>query len=455
MLEKNVKINKIVCIFGRRIMFGQLFGNYLVEQKIIEKETLVRILAEASKTRGKLGFIAVAEKMLTQEQADEINHLQQQMDKRFGDIAVEKGMLTNEQVEELLGKQGSPFTLFLQLLIENTDMKLSEIDDCLEAFQKSSGFDDAEMEALKKDDIDKIVPVFAFASKPYVTDIVSLVLRNITRFVSRDFYIGRIKQVDRFEYRSLSGQKSTGDHNISIALAAVKDNSVFCNVAAGFSKESFTETGVEVYDAVGEFVNCISGLLATSLSEKGVEEEIQPQMSYENQIATGHAYVVPVYVEDKELCIYIAVDDEISFGNMPVVRKMRMQTGSEVTEDSKGTVVIVDDSGMSRKMLRNIIEEAGYTVIGEASDGMEGVLAYKQYCPDIITLDITMPNMDGTEALREIKDYDSEAKAIMITAAGQQSKIIEALKIGAGKFITKPFDKDEVIKGLNELMENK
>ncbi|MBQ4282826.1 MAG: response regulator [Lachnospira sp.] len=130
---------------------------------------------------------------------------------------------------------------------------------------------------------------------------------------------------------------------------------------------------------------------------------------------------------------------------------MAIKQGVE-KEDSKGRIVIVDDSGMSRKMLRNILEEAGYSVVGEAADGMEGVLAYKQYSPDVITLDITMPNMSGTEALKEIKDYDSDAKAIMITAAGQQNKVIEALKLGAQKFITKPFDKEEIIKNIDELM---
>ena len=137
---------------------------------------------------------------------------------------------------------------------------------------------------------------------------------------------------------------------------------------------------------------------------------------------------------------------------MPLLRRMQVKSGEEKT-DTKGRVVIVDDSGMSRKMLRDILEEAGYSVVGEASDGMEGVLAYKQYNPDLITLDITMPNMGGTEALDEIKKYDSDAKAIMITAAGQQNKVIEAIKLGAQRFVTKPFDAKEILKNIEEIME--
>lgn len=432
-------------------MFSQLFGNYLVKENALTEEDLKDILAKQSEERVKLGVIAVAEKMLTEEQASEINQLQLQMDKRFGDIAVDKGYLTNEQVEELLSKQGSPYMKFLQLLLEKGSVPVAKVDGYLESFQKENGFDDSEMEALKKDEIDAIVPIYAFASKPYVTSIVGLVLRNITRFVSLDYYIGHIKQVNQLEYRCFAGQKCVGDHSICIGFATTGDDDTFVDIASGFTGEGFGSNGVEVYDAVGEFVNCINGLFATAVSEKNIELEIEPQFAYENQVAQGSAYVLPIYIGGKEIKLYIAVDSEVTIGSMPIVRKMRVAEGTE-DSDSKGRIVIVDDSGMSRKMLRNILEEAGYSVVGEAADGMEGVLAYKQFNPDVITLDITMPVMSGTDALKEIKDYDSDAKAVMITAAGQQNKVIEALKLGAEKFVTKPFDKEEILKSISEIL---
>lgn len=432
-------------------MFEQLFGNYLVKEEIISKEELKAILSKQLETRVKLGVIAVANKLLTEEQAEEINQLQFQMDKRFGDIAVEKGYLSQEQVEELLLEQGNPYMQFLQLLLENSSVKVSKIDGYLEGFQKEYGFDDKEMNALKKNDIDAILPIFAFASKPYVTNIVGLVLRNITRFVSTDYYIGHIKQVSSFEYRNFAGQCCEGDHSVCIGLAATDSDAAFIDVARGFSGEDFTQNSVEVYDAVGEFINCTSGLLATALSEKNVELEIMPQFAYENQVAQGSAYVLPIYIKGNALMLYIAVDSDVKAGVMPLLRKMQVKSGSE-DAGKKARIVIVDDSGMSRKMLRSILERAGYAVVGEAPDGMEGVLAYKQHNPDLITLDITMPNMSGTEALAEIRDYDSEAKAIMITAAGQQSKVIEALKLGAKRFITKPFDEQEILKNVEEIL---
>ncbi|MDD6797295.1 MAG: response regulator [Clostridia bacterium] len=130
---------------------------------------------------------------------------------------------------------------------------------------------------------------------------------------------------------------------------------------------------------------------------------------------------------------------------------MEKKAGTEASEDSKGTVVIVDDSALIRKMLRGLLEADGYTVVGEAVNGEEGVAEYKKNKPDIITLDITMPVMDGLEALKQIMEYDKEAKVIMITAAGQQQKVITALKLGAAKFMMKPFNKDEVIGAFEEL----
>lgn len=435
-------------------MFGQLFGKYLNEQGVLDKETLDTVLKEQSKIRVKLGVIAVADKLITQEQADEINRIQAEEDKRFGDIAVEKGYLTEEQVGSLLAKQGNPYMQFLQVFVEKSKVKVSKIDGYLENFQKQLGLDDNEMEALKKDDFEALLSVYAFASKPYVTDIAGLVLRSINRLVTTDFYFDRIKSVDHLDYRCMVAQKSEGDTDICIGFATDCDNEALAIIASGYTGVECKGHSVEAYDGVGEFVNCISGLFATSLSNNGVDVEIKPQMAYENQSAKGGAYILPIHIHDQVVELYIAVDSNVNVGSMPLIRKMKAKDLSAVDSSNvgKGTVVIVDDSGMSRTMLNNLLTEAGFTVVAEACDGLEGVMAYKQYNPDIITLDITMPNMDGTEALKEIMDYDESAKAVMITAAGQQNKVIEALKIGAEKFITKPYEKEEVIATMEALL---
>ena len=115
-------------------------------------------------------------------------------------------------------------------------------------------------------------------------------------------------------------------------------------------------------------------------------------------------------------------------------------------------ILVVDDSRTSRKILRTILEDAGHEVIGEAMDGQDGVNKFKELRPDLVTLDITMPVMDGLEALRCIREVDGNAKVIMVTAAGQQNKMIDAIKLGASEFVTKPFEPEEIIKMVNKLV---
>ncbi|MDD5934113.1 MAG: response regulator [Clostridiales bacterium] len=110
-----------------------------------------------------------------------------------------------------------------------------------------------------------------------------------------------------------------------------------------------------------------------------------------------------------------------------------------------GTVLIVDDSRTSRKILEAILIEGGLEVIGQAADGQQGVDLYQELKPDVVTMDITMPVMDGVEALAKIKEIDPKAKVVMVTAAGQKSKIIDALKLGVDDFLTKPYESEEIV----------
>lgn len=115
-------------------------------------------------------------------------------------------------------------------------------------------------------------------------------------------------------------------------------------------------------------------------------------------------------------------------------------------------IMIVDDSRTSRKILRQILEDAGHTIVGEAVDGEEGYLKYKELKPDLVTLDITMPKLDGLEALQLIKKCDENAQVVMITAAGQKEKMIQAIKYGAAEFIAKPYDEEDVKQVINKIL---
>lgn len=115
-------------------------------------------------------------------------------------------------------------------------------------------------------------------------------------------------------------------------------------------------------------------------------------------------------------------------------------------------ILIVDDSRTSRKVLREILEEAGHTIVGESVDGEDGYLKYKKLKPELVTLDITMPKLDGIEALQLIKKSDEDAKVVMITAAGQKEKMMQAIKYGAAEFIAKPYETDDVKQIINKVL---
>jgi two-component system chemotaxis response regulator CheY len=103
-------------------------------------------------------------------------------------------------------------------------------------------------------------------------------------------------------------------------------------------------------------------------------------------------------------------------------------------------VLIVDDALIMRKRIRDIAEAAGWEVAGEASDGEEAVALYSETTPDLVTLDIVMPKMDGVTALKEVMAADPHARVIMVSAVDQREKLTECIQTGAIDFIVKPFD---------------
>ncbi len=115
---------------------------------------------------------------------------------------------------------------------------------------------------------------------------------------------------------------------------------------------------------------------------------------------------------------------------------------------------MVDDSRTSRKLLRSILTEGGHEIVGEAANGQEGVQQFQALKPELVTMDITMPVLDGIEALKMIKALDGNSKVVMVTAAGQKNKVLECIKSGANEFITKPFDSQEILSAIAKVMES-
>ncbi len=119
------------------------------------------------------------------------------------------------------------------------------------------------------------------------------------------------------------------------------------------------------------------------------------------------------------------------------------------------TVLIVDDALFMRKMIRSALEPLGFDIIGEAKNGKEGIEMFNQYRPDLTTLDIVMPELDGLEVLKEIRKGDSEAKVVMITALDQRESMVKAMKLGVSDFVVKPFDEDRIISAAEKALGKK
>ena len=129
-------------------MFCQLFGKYLLEQQAINESDYRTLINEQMNVRVRLGTIAVADGLMTEEQVEKVNRLQMTQDRRFGDIAVDLGLITDEQLGGLLKKQGDSYLQFVQLLTDMTDISAAKLDEYVEDFRKKSGFSEKEMEAL-------------------------------------------------------------------------------------------------------------------------------------------------------------------------------------------------------------------------------------------------------------------------------------------------------------------
>ena len=114
-------------------------------------------------------------------------------------------------------------------------------------------------------------------------------------------------------------------------------------------------------------------------------------------------------------------------------------------------VLIVDDAAFMRISIKNMLTKNGYDVVGEAENGMVGVELYKELQPDIVTMDITMPEMSGLDALKEITKLDPKAKVVMVSAMGQESMVREAIVSGAKGFIVKPFKEEGIIAAIKKL----
>jgi len=291
-------------------MFGLYFGDYLLEKNKISHDQLDEIMKEQT-SRAKLGVIAVAEKLLTPKQAEELNDLQKKVDSRFGDIAIEKGYLLPEEVNYLLTLQGNPYLKFIQALIDMNIMNLDEIESCIEDFKNDYGLSDTELEALKSGDIDRIIPVFIDNNIPFAGDCISLVIRNIIRFINNNILIKKSYKVNKYSFPSIAYQQLVGSHELFVGLAG--EDEALLNIASPFAKEKFLVMDEEAFDSVCEFINCSNGLYASKIITDDIHIDMTPPKFDKNKTmeTEGEIHVVPIIICGKRTDLLVVVDKKV------------------------------------------------------------------------------------------------------------------------------------------------
>ena len=115
-------------------------------------------------------------------------------------------------------------------------------------------------------------------------------------------------------------------------------------------------------------------------------------------------------------------------------------------------VLVVDDAAFMRKMVSDALAKGGHEVVGEAGNGVDAIARFQELKPDLMTLDITMPEKDGLSALAEIVAADPSARVVMCSALGQEAKVLEAIKLGAKDFVVKPFQADRVLEAVGKAL---
>ena len=273
-------------------MIHILFGNYLKRIGKLDSDQLAKVYEEQKKVRVKLGLIAVSEKLMTLEQADEVNKLQSMLDKRFGDIAVEKGYLTNEQVGRLLGMQGNLYLSFIQEITNENLMTMEEIEEAYENFQKELNFTQTEMDRLKSGEADLLIPLFLpLGLAEYQKEHILVFIKTLMRLIDNDLYIDKAGIISEIDADGYALQHITGDADATLCFAA---------------------EDADALDACAEFINCVNGMFASDCSPKFNVDMLPPQYKEGSATLTADRLcLIPVYIQGVKINLISVFNEKL------------------------------------------------------------------------------------------------------------------------------------------------
>lgn len=289
-------------------MFCHIFGEYLIRANKLTQSQLSRTLDYLQMIRVKLGFIAIAEKLLTEEQVLEINQMQNKVDRRFGDIAVTKGDLTTEQLNYLLSLQGNAYLQLIQALTELGYLTLEEFEEALKEYQQENGYTEKEIESLKSGDVDRIADVLLHMDDQLSNELAHLCLRNMNRFISNHFYFSKALVVEQLKINHMVYQKVNGSTKWFLGFAS--DEEGLLSIAHLYSDRIYDTLNEAAIEAVQDFIQCTNGVFCTKLNEYDKEVFLTPEYC-ENAtlVSQKEIYTVPVVVGGKTITIVIGMQE--------------------------------------------------------------------------------------------------------------------------------------------------
>lgn len=293
-------------------MFDRIFADYLVETGKLSNQNVEVIFSTKEERRARLGVIAVSEKMLSVDQAEEINQLQAIYDKRFGDIAIDNDLLTPEQIDRLLDLQGNAFLAFVQAIIDHGCLTMEEINAALEQYQKEHSLTLGDIENLKSCEIENIVPIFLYKQPELIISLCGILLRTIYRLVDYRIFIKQPYVATDVPFSYISMQELFGEHTILNAVCG--DIEVLKKAAIGFAGAEYINNEEDCLDALCELLNCINGMFATKQSMNDIELDMRvPEYHIkEGTLKAKSLLCIPVVVFDQELTFVLSLDTEYS-----------------------------------------------------------------------------------------------------------------------------------------------
>lgn len=279
-------------------MFSVFFGQYLLNQGAIDKETLNKLLDISRKTRVKLGVLAINSGLMTADNVNRVNQLQTKIDKRFGQIAIDEGFLTEPELDILLSVQDSEHLKLSQTLLDEKIMTYDQVEEYLTSYKAAFSLDDDAFEDLRDGRARTIIDTYLNFGNDTFSDLykeyITLYYKNVIRFIDSSIRIDHVEVIDSRQYDYIIKQDIVGPKRIYTGFGAKTD--VLVRFASQYADESFHSLDDYAQDALGEFLNLNNGLYLVNLSDYGVDMSMEIQSIQKNHlIASNKVYCIPFY----------------------------------------------------------------------------------------------------------------------------------------------------------------